>query len=93
MRVRFLRMISKTKSLYPMIRGTRWELAAVERLEEGGVFVERYHYKPGLGGDLSDVGKDIYVISDRNRLLVLDFSGNAEPDEIAPAVDGFGGGR
>lgn len=86
-------VISKTKSLYPMIRGTRWELAAVERFEEGGVFVERYHYKPGVGAEFSDVGKDIYVISDRNRLLVLDFSGNAGPDEIGPAVDGFGGGR
>lgn len=78
-------VISKTKSLYPKTWGDTWNVTASESFEKDGVSVVRYHCRSG--GRLE---KDIYVISDQNRLLVLEYSASVEIDGIGPALEGFG---
>ena len=78
-------VITKTKSLYPKTWGDSWRITASESFEKDGVSVAGYHCRTG-----ERLEKDIYVISDRNRLLVLEYSGAVEMDEIGPVLEGFG---
>lgn len=77
-------VISKTKSLYPVLWGDG-VITETESFEKDGVSVARFRCKHE-----NRVENDTYVISDRNRLLVLDYSVTTEMEEIAPALEGFG---
>lgn len=81
-------VISTTKKLYPMRRGNFREIVMEENHEKEGVSIVRYHQKTdrSLLDDTVHDAFDTYVISDPNRLLVLDFSASTEPEEIIPAL-------
>ena len=97
-------IINSTKKTYPVYRGNTWNVEEKESWTEGTVLVKRYHYSWNQTEDLPEEGpdlheswpdreRDLYVISNENELLALEFSTRTERDVIEPAVRALADGE
>lgn len=83
-----------SRSVYPKDRGDKWRITETQlSAEEASLTVVRFHYSleiPGMSVQ-EDSGDafDTYVITDENRLLVLNFSESMEPEAIKAAEEAF----
>lgn len=83
-----------SRSVYPKDRGDKWRITETQlSSEEASLTVVRFHYSleiPGMSVQ-EDSGDafDTYVITDENRLLVLNFSESMEPEAIKAAEEAF----
>lgn len=88
-------IISRTRSYYPREKGNMWSIQKSERMREDGIRVTRYHYEQEEGSLLPYENRvqDTYLLSDRNRLLVLSFPEEVEEEAIEPAAALFAGAK
>lgn len=81
-------------SAYPKDRGDKWRITRTEVLSgDPSLSIERFHYSLDIPGssvreDPEDAF-DTYVITDENRMLVLNFSESSEPDAVKTAEEVF----
>lgn len=83
--------LKASRHQFPNRKGTAWEVTETEYPQEDGIRMVRYHCEmaePERAYTL-EKGRDVYVIEDRNRFLVLDYSVATEPEAVAPALNGF----
>lgn len=93
-------VIAMSKRNYPIDRGNIWEVTETKRMEENGMEIAHYHYEIREAGPEADQvieaeirsgwesdARDLYVISDRNRILALEYHFPAGEEAILPALE------
>ncbi|MEW4414723.1 DUF2812 domain-containing protein [Clostridium sp. AN503] len=89
-------IIAGSKRRYPIDRGNVWEVTKSKHVGEDGVTVEHYRYQVESGymmymEEWDSNERDLFVISDRKRILSLEYSTKVEEAAVEAAITRFRG--
>lgn len=87
-------IIAGSKRRYPIDRGNVWEVTKSKHVGEDGVTVEHYRYQVESGymmymEEWDSNERDLFVISDRKRILSLEYSTKVEEAAVEAAITRF----